>query len=437
MKSIESTHLYLAGVAAAILLVIYVGNVLGRPSSKVPGPWYSKWSDVVLKYKWLSGERPYYVHALHQKYGPVVRLGPNEIDISDLQAVQNIYSIKSNYIKTQWYNQLTDLPVRNVFDTTNVEYHRRHRRLLGGNMSETALKNFLPIITPRIDLAIARMREEMHNRGVADVCKWWLFMATDIIGELTFGESFQTLEQGRKSAYTEQLEKVAVTSALRSTFPYLGNLVKAFPIPIFKQAFEAARQLEKYSRDSLSRHRRLVDSDPTRAQQSLFTKLYKAGDDDELTSEELMAEAQGYIVAGSDTTANTLTYLVWSVCRRPNIKATLLEELKQLPKEYVESDLRDLPYLNQVIQESLRMYSSVPGGLPRMVPAGGAEFAGYWLPAGTTVCTQAYTMHRDPVIFLNPEEFNPSRWSEPTKVMKEASMPFGRGSRSKISRNPS
>lgn len=41
------------------------------------------------------------------------------------------------------------------------------------------------------------MSEEMKSRGVADVFKWWTFMATDIIGELSFGESFRMLEHGK------------------------------------------------------------------------------------------------------------------------------------------------------------------------------------------------------------------------------------------------
>ncbi|CAH0024829.1 unnamed protein product [Clonostachys rhizophaga] len=425
----EQAPLCIAGFALVIVFVTYTWQVLNNPVSRVPGPWHSKWTSLASKYQFLLGKEAYYVHSLHQKYGPIVRIGPSEVDISDVQAVQTIYAIKSEYTKTEWYNRLTSLPVRNLFDATDFEYHRRHRRLLGANMTESSLKTFLPIIVPKVDLAILRMREEMKTRGVVDVWKWWLFMATDIIGELTFGESFQTLEQGRKSAYTEQLELVAPLSAMRSIFPNLATIVKALPIPIFRQAVEGTKKLRQYSMDSLSRHQRLVNSDPTRAKQSLFTKLYKAVDENELTFEELLAEAQGYIVAGSDTTANTLTYLVWSVARRPDIKATLLSELRQLPGDYRESDLRHLPYLSEVIEETLRMYSAVPGGLPRSVPVGGAELAGHWLPTGTTVRAQSYTMHRDPFVFPNPDDFDPSRWREPTKAMLDASMPYGRGSR--------
>jgi hypothetical protein len=51
-----------------------------------------------------------------------------------------------------------------------------------------------PIIADKARLAVSRAGEEMQERGVADVFKWWLFMATDIIGELSFGKSFEMLE---------------------------------------------------------------------------------------------------------------------------------------------------------------------------------------------------------------------------------------------------
>lgn len=53
-----------------------------------------------------------------------------------------------------------------------------------------------PIISSRVHMAIGRIAEEMEKRGAADVFKWWLFMATDVIGELSFGESFRMLEAG-------------------------------------------------------------------------------------------------------------------------------------------------------------------------------------------------------------------------------------------------
>lgn len=314
-------------------------------------------------------------------------------------------------------------------------------------MAEGSLKSVEPTVAAHVELVIRRIGEEMANRGAADVLKWWMFMATDVIGALTFGESFRMLEQGRVSTissacpapsnnrkpseYSEEIAKVAPLAAIRSTFPSLIPLTNILPVPFLNRARRAGHRITEYASASLDRYQRLLHSDPTRAQHTLFTNIYKAKEADNLTSDEVKATAMAYMIAGTDTTANSLTYLIWSVCKHPAVKSQLLKELQSLPEGYQDAHLKDLKYLNHVISETLRLYSAAPSGLPRVVPSGGADLVGHWLPAGTVVCAQAYTMHRQPDIFPDPEEFRPGRWSEPSKEMKDAYMPFGRGGRGK------
>lgn len=150
-----------------------------------------------------------------------------------------------------------------------------------------------------------------------------------------------------------------------------------------------------------------------------------------MTIEEIQSDARVFIVAGTDTTSNTLTYLVWSVCHHTEVKAKLMEELNSLPEGYTDEDLQKLPYLANVIEETLRLHPVVPSALPREVPPSGASLAGHWVPGGVTVSCQSYSMHRDPQAFPDAERFMPERWENPTKEMKEAFMAFGRGSRGK------
>lgn len=128
--------------------------------------------------------------------GPVVRISPHEVDVLDVPAAKEIHSVKATYAKAPWYRTFATPGTENVFSTTDIEFHRRHRRLLQGPLSETNLKVFHPVVEQRVDLAIQRMKEETKIRGATDVLKWFLFLATDTVGELTFGESFRTLESG-------------------------------------------------------------------------------------------------------------------------------------------------------------------------------------------------------------------------------------------------
>ncbi|KAG6354950.1 hypothetical protein INS49_004031 [Diaporthe citri] len=399
------------------------------PLAKVPGPWYSKYTDVVLKRLWLGGSKTQYVHDLHKKYGPVVRISPHEVDVLDVPAAKEIHSVKATYAKAPWYRTFATPGTENVFSTTDIDFHRRHRRLLQGPLSETNLKVFHPVVEQRVDLAIQRMKEETKTRGATDVLKWFLFLATDTVGELTFGESFRTLESGEKNEYTKNLETHIRTGAKRTTFPLIAKIGLYIPIPGFRDTTDVVRKNIQFAEDSLKRYQILVEKDPENPPPTLFTKLFKGEEDDILTMKEIRDEAMVYILAGSDTTALTLTYLVWAVCRDAAIRTRLVDELAGLHGSFDDAELRRLPYLNQVIDEALRLYASAPAGLPRVVPPGGATLAGYSLPAGTVVSTQAYSMHRIEEIFPDPETFNPSRWEGATKDMRDASMPWGGGSR--------
>lgn len=155
-----------------------------------------------------------------------------------------------------------------------------------------------------------------------------------------------------------------------------------------------------YGQQSINRHQQLTASDPN-AKPTLFAKMFDP-ETDGLSNDDIRQEAQGYIVAGSDTTAVSLTYLVYSVCSNDHVRRQLLDELAGVPEQFTYKDLRNLPYLNQVIDETLRLYTAVPSPLPREVPPEGACFGEYRVPGQVTVSTQSYSLHRDPEIFPDP-----------------------------------
>jgi cytochrome P450 len=188
--------------------------------------------------------------------------------------------------------------------------------------------------------------------------------------------------------------------AVRVAFPGMVSLASVVPLPVFRKSAEAGYRMEQYAHQSVQRYREVVATNPN-PKPTLFTKLFGSGEGG-LPDHEIINEAISFIIAGSDTTATTMTYLVWEVCRNPHIKRSLLLELGGLADNFEHDDLRSLPYLNQVITETLRLYTGVPSGLPR-VSRHGANLGGYWIPAGVTVTTQAYSLHRDPDVFTDPE----------------------------------
>lgn len=88
------------------------------PLAKVPGPWYTIFTSVVLKYKEFTHGRRLYIHELHQRYGPVVRLSPDEVSFATVDAIKEIYmSGGSGYDKTPFYSLFTQFNTRTLFST--------------------------------------------------------------------------------------------------------------------------------------------------------------------------------------------------------------------------------------------------------------------------------------------------------------------------------
>lgn len=198
------------------------------------------------------------------------------------------------------------------------------------------------------------------------------------------------------------MEKLSTFGAVRTTFPFLMKIARYVPLPLFKESAQSGKRLGMYSAQCVERYKDHLSQNPSDPKQTLFTKLFdteKSG----LSTADIRQEAQGYIVAGSDTTAVTMTYLTYSVCSDSRVREKLNAELDSVPDPITDKSLRDLPYLNQVITETLRLYTAVPAGLPRLVPEEGANFNGYHVPGGITVETQSYSLHRDPNVFPEPD----------------------------------
>ncbi|PHH85273.1 hypothetical protein CDD83_664 [Cordyceps sp. RAO-2017] len=409
MEHLTANAIYCGGAIICVIAVaqyIYAG--LTNTLSHVPGPWYTRFTSLPSTAFVILAHHPEWVHALHARYGPVVRISPHEVDVADPSAAQRIHRARSGFLKSPFYSLLiTDSS--SVFNEIRPEVHRKYKRLLTGPMSETGLKAFLPRIDGKVRLAIDRMRSENKIRGAADIAKWFMFLSFDIIGDLTFGESFGQLESGRKTQSVDDFVSLGFVGGLRSMFPTIAKISLFLPIPVFRNATKIQYRTFDYAEKALSRHRTRVEQTGSDLRPTVFSRLYTAEAEETWSPIEIRDNAQVFIVGGSDTTANSMIYLIWAVCKIPQVKAKLLKELEILQQGYGYEDLRDKSYLNCIVNETLRLYTALPAGLPRLVPTGGAELAGHFIPEGATVMTQAYSLHRDENAFPDPYRFYPER----------------------------
>ena len=392
-----------------------------------------------------------------QSIGPIVRYAPGHVDISDIGAVQVIHKLEKGYRKSDWYLSLAPPGVWTLMNITDPKMHTLWRRLLGGPFQDSYLQKLEPVVWEKMSVALTKMEHELEQRGCIDVLKWWIYMALDVITELSYGTSVNILGEEEKNRYIiDYLEGLGPVHAVRTTMPAVISIASWLRLPIFNRLLNAGPRAAVWAKETIQSYKELLtkeDSKPT-----LFTPLFNKGDKG-FKDEQITHLAGSNITAGSHTTATVMTYTIWAVCKHPEVRDKLVAEVSKLPRQFKHNDVRNLLYLNCVIRESVRLYAAVPSVLPRTVPPGGAEFLGYFIPEGTTISTQCYSLHRVQQYFPDPlklaiclylsicilkmrfvdllPRFDPDRWKHPTKEMEEAYMGFGSGTRCEFCYTPS
>jgi cytochrome P450 len=157
------------------------------------------------------------------------------------------------------------------------------------------------------------------------------------------------------------------------------------------------------------------------------------------SSPDVLVNANVFINAASDTTAATLTFVLYYILANPQHWARLVHEVRSQfssEKEISGHSTAPLPFLNAVIHETLRLRPPAPSNLQRVVPEEGMMIDGYYVPPSTVVSTPTYGIMHDPRHFSHPDDFIPTRWISNEKgeetCNRAAWIPFSYGPRSCI-----
>ena len=142
---------------------------------------------------------------------------------------------------------------------------------------------------------------------------------------------------------------------------------------------------------------------------------------------------QNIFTAGTDTSASTIEWGLAELINHPDIMKKAIEEIHQVVGEsrlIQESDVPNLPYLQAIVKETLRLHPTAP-----LIPRKSTKHctvAGYDIPANTHIYINLWALHRDPNHWENPLEFRPERFQENKLDVRGQHfhyLPFGSGKR--------
>ncbi|KAJ2693639.1 hypothetical protein H4R19_005994, partial [Coemansia spiralis] len=342
------------------------------PLANIPGPLLYAVSGLPLQYQILRGQMPALLLALHARYGPIVRVGPRRVSVSEIGAIRHILGT-NGYRKTRVFG-MTQVFTPNTLTTLSPAVSAERRRLLGPGFAHGRLRDMEAAI---LQCGVTNLHQAIDARlqdGCATIQYKDLFTlaAFDTIGALAFGEDFGALRAGTHELLPA-LEYARNIGHLNAAIPLLGwagALLRVVPRPL--------HLLAQFASDAISRRQR--DGAGTAAPDLLQLMLDASQGDGSgavLTHADMVSETAVLLNAGMETTAITTACAVLLLLHNPHILGRLAAEIRQkfpadsaAPITY--DDCREqLPLLSAVINESLRLFSPAPF-VTRRVPAGGA-----------------------------------------------------------------
>lgn len=327
------------------------------------------------------------VLALHDQYGSIVRLAPNELSFTDSAAWKDIYGHHSQG-KQSFQKDVAqfgpDLPgVQSLFRGDDPS-HARQRRIFAHAFSDKTLKEQESLIAQYVELLIKALqrlnkRKRRSEKVDIDMVKLFNFTTFDVMGDLMFGESLHMLRDGEYIPWVKSV-------FLGFKFLSLGHAIRRWPLlnqflPYImpKSLAESRKQHFQFSIDRVDQR---MAQDVERP--DIWNLVIKNSNTESISKEEMYSNATSFMAAGTETTATLLSGLTWLLCKNPDKMQRLIDEIRAFKSitDLTISNLQQLKYLHACLDEGLRVYHPFPVASLRIVPDGGAFICGERIPEG-------------------------------------------------------
>ncbi|MFN2590378.1 MAG: cytochrome P450, partial [Actinomycetota bacterium] len=303
--------------------------------------------------------------------------------------------------------------------TSEPPFHRRQRRMVQPGLHHRRIAAHADWMAVAADRAQRRWSEDV----VLDLHREMINATLTVVAKSLFDADIESTEP---TGFEED-----VAAALRRFDRLTGadaRVTQAERHPTGDALEEAKDHFNQVFYAELEERRRAGED-----RGDLLSMMLAARDEEgrAMTDLQLRDEVATLFVAGHETTATALTWAWYLLSINPEAEAGLHEEVDRVLGDRLPTfdDLSSLVYTRRVLAETIRLYPPV-WSISRVVLEE-HEMAGYTIPAGALVVVSPYLIHRDPRWYLEPERFDPGRWTdeEQEKRPKFSYFPFGAGPR--------
>ncbi|WP_242346466.1 cytochrome P450 [Anaeromyxobacter terrae] len=361
-----------------------------------------------------------FLTGLRRTYGTVARfrVGPRRVYLlSDPELVREVLVVHAARVRKDRGLEAARTVLGDGLLTSSGETWRRHRRLVQPAFHPDRIAAYAPVMAARAAARVERWRDGQRLDAAAEMAA----LALEIVAAALFGA-----EVGR------EVDRIAAT---------VGEAVDAFRIsriplaPLLDRLPVASTRRVRRAREALDRTvLGFVAARRARPGDDLVSALIGARDAEGglgLTDREVRDEAMTLFLAGHETTANALAWTIDLVGRHPEVEARLRDEVARATRGRPPSakDVPCLEYVRRVLTEAMRLYPPAWTVARRAVED--LELPGVTIRRGETAVMSQWVIHRDPVLYPEPERFDPDRWlpERHARLPRLAYFPFGAGPR--------
>ncbi|KAI8725549.1 hypothetical protein NCS52_00126300 [Fusarium sp. LHS14.1] len=353
----------------------------------------------------------------------------NRYSISDLDSAKVIFGLGTSFSKSSWYSTSANPGQTTLFSEQSLTRRTRTQAVPSDRLSELSALN-----------------------QAVDMRHWFQCCAFDVIGMTTYGKRLGFLDRGEDVGNViSALDDLLGYASVVGIFPGLHRILFSLKnlmagVKGAGRAYVVAFTQERIREVQANPKTMPLEDDEVKTQHFSKFQAKHSTSPSTFTSFHVLAGCVSNMVAGSDTTAISLSAVMYYLLKNPACMAKLREEVDlftaqgQLSNHPTYKETQQLPYLQVVIKEALRLHPATGLPLERVVPKGGATITGHFFPEGTIVGINTWVAHHDCHTFgPNADEFMPERWlqndTDQVALMNRFWMPFGLGSRTCIGRH--
>ncbi|KAL7802027.1 cytochrome P450 [Trichoderma aethiopicum] len=447
------------GILVVARLLFSFVTSFTSPTRRIPGPLLARFTRLWYLRRVALGRFEHENIQLHRRYGPIVRLAPNMYSIDLPEAVNKVYGIGSKLPKSDWYDgwKHPTPDAWTMFPDKDIRRHAQTRRVFQGLYSMSSLVSYEGYVNECADVLLNRLSLFSKSREPINMGHWFQCYAFDVIGNITFSKPFGFLDRGEDvSGLLQALQKVLAYSTLigiySSLHPYIFAVCNLFGIGgaagrTYLAGYVKQRIRQRQAEQTKNEEKTLpahTDGSPEDFLEKIMIKNKDAPS--KVTDYHVFMMSMSNIIAGSDTTAISLSAILYYLIRYPNVMQKVREEVDRISEAGAHLSFKEsleMPYWQAVMKEALRLHPATGLPLWRTATEGGIELNGHFFPEGTWIGLNTWTAHYNRDVFgENAAEFRPERWLEAEEEggrrlaqMNVYYLPFGLGSRTCIGRH--